>query len=107
MEGFMWLIWLGIYAYFAFSLQTIASKTNIENGWFAWVPIANVYLMCKIAGKPGWWVLLFVIPFVNIVIMIIVWMGIAEARLKQNWLGILMIIPIANLIVPGYLAFSD
>jgi len=96
-----------IYAYIAFSLQTIATKTNTENGWLAWIPIANVYLMCKIAGKPGWWLLLFLIPLVSIVVMIIVWMGIAEARNKASWLGILMIVPIANLILPGYLAFSE
>jgi hypothetical protein len=102
------LIVLGIlYAYIAFSLQTIATKTNTENGWLAWIPIANVYLMCKIAGKPGWWLLLFLIPLVNIVIPIIIWMGIAEARNKASWLGILVIVPIANLILPGYLAFSE
>jgi hypothetical protein len=63
--------------------------------------------MCKIAGRPGWWVALFFIPFVNLVIGIIVWMGIAEARHKPGWLGVLMIVPIANLIIPAHLAFSE
>jgi hypothetical protein len=44
---------------------------------------------------------------VNIVFIIIVWMGIAEARNKPNWWGILLIVPVANIIVPGYLAWSD
>ena len=105
--GFFFLMWIAIYAYMAFCLQTIAGKTGTGNGWLAWIPIANVYLMCLIAGKPGWWLLLCLIPFVNIVIMIIVWMGIAEARKKESWLGILMIIPIVNLIVLGLMAFSD
>ena len=101
-----WIISIAVYVYLAICLQTIARKTGTEHGWLAWIPIANAYLMCKVAGKPGWWLLLFFIPIVNIVFMVIVWMGIAEARDKKGWLGILMIVPIANLIVPGYLAFS-
>jgi len=101
-----WIITIAFYVYMAVCLQTIARKTGTEHGWLAWIPIANVYLMCKVAGKPGWWLLLFFIPIVNIVFMVIVWMGIAEARDKKGWLGILMIVPIANLIIPGYLAFS-
>ena len=101
-----WIISIAIYVYLAVCLQTIARKTGTEHGWLAWIPIANAYLMCKVAGKPGWWLLLFLIPIVNIIFMVIVWMGIAEARDKKGWLGILMIVPIANLIVPGYLAFS-
>lgn len=38
---------------------------------------------------------------------ILVWMGIAEERGKPNWWGILLIVPVVNLIVPGYLAWSD
>ncbi|HEC78030.1 MAG TPA: signal peptidase I [candidate division WOR-3 bacterium] len=95
------------YIYMAICLQTIAKKTNTDNGWFAWIPILNVILMLMIAKKPLWWFILILIPIVNIVISIIVWMAIAEARGKPNWLGILMIIPIANIIIPGYLAFSE
>ncbi len=40
------IIWLAIYAYFAFSLMTIANKTGTENSWYAWIPILNVVLMC-------------------------------------------------------------
>ena len=72
-----------------------------------WLAIANVYLMCKIAARPGWWLLLFFIPLVNIVVAVIIWMNIAEARNKASWLGILIIVPIANIILPGYLAFSE
>jgi hypothetical protein len=95
------------YVYMGLALQTIAKKTNTENGWLAWIPIANIILMLNIARKPIWWIVLFLIPLVGIVMAILVWMGVAEARNKPNWWGILMIVPIANLIVPGYLAWSD
>jgi hypothetical protein len=96
-----------IYGYVALALMTIATKTNTPNGWLAWIPIANIFLMFNIAGKPAWWFILILIPLVNIVIAIIVWMAIAEARHKPNWWGILMVVPVINIFVPGYLAWSD
>ena len=101
------VIGLGVYVYFALALQTIAKKTNTENPWLAWIPIVNIILWLNVAKKPIWWIILCLIPFVNIIIFIIVWMAIAEARGKPSWWGILMIVPFVNFIVPGYLAWSD
>jgi hypothetical protein len=98
---------LVMYVYHALALQTIAAKTNTENAWFAWIPILNLILMLNIAKKPIWWILLFLIPIVNVVIYVLLWMGAAEARGKPNWWGILTIVPLVQLIVPGYLAWSD
>ena len=98
---------LAIYVYMALCLQTIAKKTNTENAWLAWIPIVNIILMLNIAKKPLWWIILLLIPLVNIVIAIIVWMAIAEARGKPSWWGILVIVPVVQIIVPGYLAWSD
>ena len=95
------------YVYMALALQTIANKTNTENSWLAWIPIANIILMLNIAKKPIWWIVLFLIPIANIVVIIIVWMAIAEARRKPSWWGVLFIVPVANLVVPGVLAWSD
>lgn len=96
-----------LYVYLALAVQTIAKKTNTENAWLAWIPIANIILLLNIAKKPLWWFLLCLIPLVNIVISIMVWMAVAEARGKPNWWGILLIVPVVNLIVPGYLAWAD
>jgi hypothetical protein len=98
---------LAAYVYMALALQTIATKTSTPNGWLAWIPIANIFLMLSVAKKPMWWFLLFLIPLVNIVIAVMVWMAVAEARHKPNWWGILTIVPGVNLVVPGYLAWSD
>lgn len=101
------LISLAVYVYYAYSLMTIANKTDTESSWMAWVPILNLLLMCRVASRPGWWLVLMLIPLVNIVILLIVWMGIAEARGFASWWGILMIVPFVNFIVPGYLAFAE
>ena len=98
---------LAAYLYMSLALQTIATKTNTANTWLAWIPIANLFLMLGIAKKPMWWFLLLLVPLVNIVIAIMVWMAMAEARGKPSWWGILTIVPVANLVVPGVLAWSD
>jgi uncharacterized membrane protein len=55
-------------------LQIIAMWKIFEKagqpGWAAIVPIYNWYIMLKVVGKPGWWLLLFLVPLVNIVFLI-------------------------------------
>lgn len=104
---FDFIIPIAIYAYLSFALHTIAKKTSTPNEWLAWIPIASFYLMCKVAGKPGWWTILLLVPLVQIVFLAIVWADIAKRRNKPAWVGVLFIVPVANLIVPGVLAFSD
>ena len=104
---FILIFGAAMYIYCALALSTIATKTNTENPWLAWIPIANLVLLLNIAKKPIWWIILFFIPIVSIVMMIIVGMAVAEARGKPNWWGILLIVPVVNLIVPGYLAWAD
>ncbi|HNV97523.1 MAG TPA: DUF5684 domain-containing protein [bacterium] len=97
---------LVFYIYLAICLQALAKKTNIPNGWLAWIPVANIFLLLQIAQKPLWWFILLLIPIVNIIIGIILWMKIAERVNKPNWLGILIIVPVVGIVIPGYLAFS-
>jgi len=48
-----------------------------QPGWATLVPIYNAYVMLKIAGKPGWWLLLLCLPVVNIVVGIMALAGLA------------------------------
>ena len=52
-------------------LYGIFAKAGIEP-WKALIPFYNAYLLLQIAGKPAWWLLLFLIPLVNIFIFAIV-----------------------------------
>jgi hypothetical protein len=105
--GFFLVVGLIFYAYAAICLVKIAEKTNTPDGWWAWVPVMNILLMIKIAGKPLWWILLCLIPLVNLIILILIWVAVCEARKKSPALVIGLIIPVVNLAVMGYLAFSD
>ncbi|MFB9842235.1 DUF5684 domain-containing protein [Mucilaginibacter ginsenosidivorans] len=39
-------------------------------GWAAIVPIYNIIVLLEIVGKPTWWILLFLVPCVNIVFLV-------------------------------------
>jgi len=95
------------YLYFSITLMVIARKSNTPNAWLAWIPIGNVFLMCAIGRRPGWWVLLMLIPFVNVFVGMMVWMSIAEARGKPAWAGALVFLPLVGLFVPIYLAMGE
>ncbi len=94
------------YLYFAIMLTMIAGKTGTPGGWMAWLPIANLVLMCRIAKKPGWFVLLLLVPIVNLFVFVAVWMGIARARGRSAGLGLLILVPVANLILILLLALG-
>jgi uncharacterized protein DUF5684 len=57
-------------------------------GWAAIIPIYNMYVWCKIVGRPGWWVILMLIPLVNIIVGIIVCIDMAKSFGKGAGFGI-------------------
>ncbi len=59
-----------------------------QPGWAAIIPIYNLIVMLQIAGKPVWWVVLFLIPVVNIVVGIIVMIAFAKSFGKGTGYGI-------------------
>jgi hypothetical protein len=59
-----------------------------QPGWAAIVPIYNIIVLLQIGGKPVWWVLLFLIPVVNIVIAVLVGIAIAKNFGKSDAFGV-------------------
>ncbi|MBP6507419.1 MAG: hypothetical protein KA257_07620 [Opitutaceae bacterium] len=59
-----------------------------QPGWAAIIPIYNAYILLKIAGRPGWWLILLLIPLVNIVIAIIAAIDVAKAFGKGTGFGL-------------------
>ncbi len=107
------LIFLAVYIYAAVALMYIARKTKTGNGWFAFIPILNFYLITQMAKKSGWWTLILLaaaIPLVGGIIVAIasVWLFwlIAEKINLPGWTSVLMIIPLVNLVILGVYAWS-
>ena len=42
-------------------------------GWAAIVPIYNIIILLEIVGKPTWWIILILIPIVNLIVLILIW----------------------------------
>ena len=59
-----------------------------QPGWASIIPIYNVYVWCKIVGRPWWWILLVLIPFVNFIIAIILCVDLAKSFGKGVGFGI-------------------
>lgn len=57
-------------------------------GWAAIVPIYNLIVMLEIAGKPLWWIILFLIPCVNLIMVILTYMGLAKNFGKSEAYGL-------------------
>lgn len=102
------------YIYSAICIMFVAKKTGKEPAWLAWIPIGNLFLLCKVAGLTYWWLLIlfvYIIPVAGPLLFLAffgyLWYKVALARNKPGWVGILVVIPLVNLIVMGYLAFSE
>ena len=70
--------------YLAFLALMIASQWKVfskadQPGWACIVPFYNLYVMLQIAGKPGWWLLLFFVPVVNFIVAILALIAMAKA----------------------------
>jgi uncharacterized protein DUF5684 len=74
-------------------------------GWEGIIPIYNVYIMTKIVGKPGWWVIMFFIPILNIVFMIWLYNMLSKSFGKEEGFTIGLIL--LGFIFFPILAFGD
>ena len=72
MNGVVWIIYLAFVVLSIAGLWCVFAKAG-EDGWKAIIPIWNTMPSCsRIVGRPVWWIVLFLIPLVNIIIWIIV-----------------------------------
>jgi hypothetical protein len=74
-------------------------------GWAAIIPIYNIIVLLEIVGKPIWWVLLFLVPCVNIVMAIIV--ALEVARVFGKGVGFGLGLAFLPFIFYPLLGFSD
>jgi len=65
----IFLIYVSIIVLLVSAQWKVFSKAG-QPGWACIIPIYSTYIMTKIGGKPGWWVLMMFVPIANIVYMI-------------------------------------
>src|SRR5882757_5015133 len=74
-----------------------------QPGWACIIPIYNLYIWCKIVGRPWWWILLLLIPLVNFIIAIILLIDLAKSFGKGVLFGIgLLLLPFIFFPILGF-----
>lgn len=100
----MMIFWLAIVVLMVASLWKVFVKAG-EPGWAAIIPIYNIIVLLKIAGKPAWWIILFIIPIVNFVMVFLVAISLAHNFGKSTGFGIGL--ALLGIVFYPILAFGD
>src|SRR5579864_1258738 len=77
-SGVFMLVWLAIVVVMIASMWKVFAKAG-QPGWAAIVPIYNAIVLLQITGRPLWWIVLFMIPLVNLVVGILVAIDLAKS----------------------------
>lgn len=93
-------LWLVCYAGIVVALWGLFRKAG-EAPWKAVVPIWNTIVLLRVAGRPGWWVLLLLIPFVNVGVVIVLALDVARSFGKGGGFatGMVLLPPVFYLVL--------
>lgn len=64
------IIWLVVLIFYLAAEWRIFSKAG-KPGWAVIIPIYNVFVFLQVIGRPWWWIILFLIPLVNIIFIVL------------------------------------
>ncbi len=97
-----WICWSAFVILMVAAMWKVFTKAG-QPGWAALIPIVNVYFLCKVAGRPGWWLILMLIPLVNFIILIILDIDVAKNFGKGAGFGIgLLLLPFIFFPILGF-----
>ena len=85
--GFLIIIYIAVIVFEIAALWRVFVKAD-KPGWAAIIPFYNYYVLLKVVGRPGWWLILYFIPIVNIVVWIIVAIDLAKSFAKSTGFGV-------------------
>jgi len=102
--GIFFLFYLAILAFYGFCMWKIFVKAG-KPGWAAIIPIYNFIVLLEIVGKPAWWIILILIPFVNFIILIIILNLFSKSFGKD--IGMTLLLIFLSFIAIPILAFGD
>jgi len=70
------IVVLAVAVFMLAAMWRVFSKAG-QPGWAIFIPIYNAIVLLRVAGKPWWWLFLYLIPIVDIVVAIMVYAGVA------------------------------
>jgi hypothetical protein len=99
---------VGLVIYFAVLIVMVAAYWKVftkagKAGWLSIIPIINLAIMLEIVKRPVWWLVLYLVPFVNIVVHVIVTLDTARAFGKGSGFGLgLFFLPVIFYPILGF-----
>ena len=84
------LFYFAVIAFYVVVGWKIFAKAG-RPGWAVIVPIYNAIVFIRMAGRPAWWFLLFLIPVVNIAITFIVYIDFCRKFGKGTGFAVLTV----------------
>jgi hypothetical protein len=100
----MLLVYLAIVAAILAGMWKAFEKMG-RQGWEGIVPIYNIYVLLQIFGQPAWFLVLLIIPLVNIVFMILLCIEVAKGFGKGTGFGVLL--ALVGFVMWPILGFGD
>ena len=88
--GLVLVVYLAVVVLLIAGMWKIFLKAG-QQGWLAIIPILNFYILIKIAGREGWWIILHFIPCINIVVAFIIFIDVAKKFGKTSVYGVAML----------------
>jgi hypothetical protein len=80
---FTFIFVIVFYILISIMLARIFRKAGVE-GWKAWVPVYNTWVTLEIGDQKGWWALLLLIPIVNIIATVFLYIAMYNIGLHLN-----------------------
>lgn len=99
------LLGASLYAFFSICTWRMATDAGLPHRWFAWVPLLNLYLLCRVAGRGLWWTIMLCVPLVNLVFYVLMCFRLARVHGRSRWFGLLLVIPVLDLFLFWRLAY--
>lgn len=81
------LVWLAFFVFAIVGMWKVFEKAG-QPGWASIIPIYNLIVILQITGKPVWWIVLLLIPFVNFIIILLIMIALAKSFGKGVGYGI-------------------
>ena len=95
---------LVIIAFYVICYWKLFEKAG-QPGCAAIVPIYNIVILLQIVGRPVWWIVLMLIPCVNIIVALLVYLDLARVFGKSTGFGIGLFL--LGIVFLPILAFGD
>jgi len=85
--GIVMIIYLAIFLVTIIGCWKAYSKAG-QPGWSCIIPIYNMVVWLQICGRPIWWIILLLIPLVNLIIFIVICIDFAKSFGKGVGFGL-------------------